>query len=115
MKGKEEFGFDRDWPVVSQYYIHVLVAEYIRKHHAERVDALFGEMDKETETLIPIRLYRMVVLVSQMHGREFDDILNELKYCTNGFGSGILHPQFTQSGILDDFLLLVCCIRKNIP
>ncbi len=99
LNGKEEFGFDRDWPVVSQYYIHVLVAEYIRKHHAERVDALFGEMDKETETLIPIRLYRMVVLVSQMHGREFDDILNELKYCTNGFGSGILHPQFAAAMI----------------
>lgn len=99
LDAKEEFIFENDWPVISQYYIHILVAEYIRKHHAERVDVLFREMDKETDTVIPLRLYRMVVLVSQMHGREFNDIFNDLKYCTNGFGSGILHPQFAAAMI----------------
>lgn len=94
LEGKEEFYFFRSWPVISQYYIHILVAEYIRKHHAERVTYLFREMDKETETIIPLRLYQVVILVSQMHGKDFDDILSELKYCTNGFGSGTLHPQF---------------------
>lgn len=99
LDAKEEFNFENDWPVISRCYIQVLVDEYIRKHHAERVDVLFREMDKEMETIIPIRLYRMVVLVSQMHGREFDDIFSDLKYCTNGFGSGVLHPQFAAAMI----------------
>ena len=94
LDGKEEFSFTRDWPITSQYYIHILIAEYIRKYHAERVDDVFREMDKETDTIIPIRLYRVVILVSQMHGREFEDIFKDLKYRANGFGSGVLHPQF---------------------
>lgn len=99
LNGKEEIGFSNDWPVVSQYYIHILIAEYIRKKHAERVDKLFQQMDQESDAIIPVRLYRMVTLVSQMHGREFGDILKSLKYSTNGFGSGLLHPQFAAAMI----------------
>ncbi|MDE6625608.1 MAG: hypothetical protein K2K56_04475, partial [Lachnospiraceae bacterium] len=94
LDGKEEFRFSKDWPVVSQRYIYVLVDEYIRTKHAERVEKLFQQMDKESDAIIPIRLYRIVTLVSQMHGQGFEDILKSLKYCTNGFGTGLLHPQF---------------------
>ena len=99
LDGKEEFSFSKDWPVVSQNYIHILVAEYIRTKHAARVEKLFQQMDKESDTIIPIRLYRIVTLVTKMHGQDFEDILKSLKYCTNGFGSGVLHPQFVAAMI----------------
>lgn len=92
--GKEEFIFSKDWPLILQYYIHILTAEYIRQHHTKRVNDLFQKMDQETETIIPPRLYQVVISVSQMHGGEFSDILKQLKYCTDGFGNGVLHPQF---------------------
>lgn len=94
LDGKEEITFLNNWPVKIQSYLHILVAEYIRKHHAERVDDLFRTMNNEMDTVIPPRLYQVVILVSQMHGKTFFDIFKELKYCTNGFGSGNLHPQF---------------------
>lgn len=94
VNGKKEFDFSRSWPVLTQYYVKILVAEYIRSHHAMRVEKLFLKVDKETEEIIPVRLYQTVILVSQMHGKNFQDIFDQLKYCVNGFGSGVLHPQF---------------------
>ncbi|MCM1236245.1 MAG: hypothetical protein NC489_39700, partial [Ruminococcus flavefaciens] len=94
LDGRKEFQFERRWPVDVQYYIKILVAEYVRSQHAARAEKLFLKMDKETEEIIPVRLYQTVVMVSQMHGKNFQDILNQLKYCENGFGSGVLHPQF---------------------
>lgn len=94
VNGKKEVEFSPSWPVVIQYYVKILVAEYIRSHHAKRAEKLFFKMDKEMEQIIPVRLYQTVILVSQMHGKNFQDILDQLKYCVNGFGSGVLHPQF---------------------
>lgn len=94
LDGKEEITFLNSWPVTIQSYLHILMAEYIRKHHAQRVNDSFQTMNSEMETVIPPRLYQVVISVSQMHGKTFPDIFKELKYCTDGFGSGCLHPQF---------------------
>lgn len=93
--GKEgRIVFQKDWPVLSEKYLHILITEYLRKHHAKRVEKLGNLMDPQKETQIPLRLYQTAVLVSQIHGRAFEDILKQLKYATDGFGSGTIHPQF---------------------
>lgn len=90
----EEIFFERDWPVLSQKYILILVTEYIRKKHAGRVMRIFDEVDCSRESIIPPRLYRVAAMVCQMHGKSFCDIFQDLKYYTKGFGSGAIHPQF---------------------
>lgn len=91
-QSKVEYG--KDWPILSYKYFFILINEYIRMHHAERVERLQQVIDKETETVIPFRLYRVSMLVSRMHGKDFEDIFKELTYSTKGFGSGVIHPQF---------------------
>lgn len=90
----EEITFGRDWPVLSQKYILILVTEYIRKKHAERVTRVFDNIDPVKQSVIPPRLYLVSSAVSAMHGRDFNKILGELKYSTTGFGNNEIHPQF---------------------
>lgn len=90
----EEVEFSNSWPVFIQKYSLILVAEYIRGKHAERVQRVNKRKDEKKETIIPSRLYRIAHIASQMHGRNFGDILKFLKYSTKGFGCDILHPQF---------------------
>lgn len=97
LQNQEEIFFERDWPVLSQKYILILVTEYIRKKHAARVVRLYEDVECNKETVVPPRLYRMAAMVCQMHGRSFHDIFEKLKYSTKGFGSGTIHPQFVSA------------------
>lgn len=90
----EEVEFGNDWPVFIQKYALMLVTEYIRKKHADRVFGVNKRKDEKRDTIIPPRLYRIALIASQMHGKNFEDILKFLKYTTKGFGCDILHPQF---------------------
>lgn len=86
--------FEKDWPVLSQNYFSILVAEYVRKQHADRVMHLLDGVEDRADTIIPARLYRVSAKVASLHGKNFEEILTELKYSTKGFGSGNMHPQF---------------------
>lgn len=97
LQDQDEIFFERDWPVLSQKYILILVTEYIRKKHAERVVKLYENEGCYKETVVPPRLYRMAAVVCQMHGRGFHDIFQELKYSTKGFGTGTIHPRFVSA------------------
>lgn len=90
----EEVEFSSGWPVFIQKYALMLVTEFIRKKHADRVLGINKRKDEKRETIIPPRLYRIALVTSQMHGKNFEDILKTLKYSTKGFGCDILHPQF---------------------
>lgn len=94
LDGRKKIEYGKEWPVLSYKYFFILINEYIRKHHTERIERLLYEIDKETEPVIPFRLYGVSMRVSRMHGMDFEDILKELKYSTKGFGSGVIHPQF---------------------
>lgn len=90
----EEVHFNKDWPIQSQQYFSILIAEYVRKLHSDRILQLQEEEQEDEDTVIPSRLYCVAAKVSAMHGRNFGDMFSELKYSTKGFGSGALHPQF---------------------
>lgn len=86
--------FSDDWMVMCEYYLNILVSEYIRKQHAFRSKDKYDELDSITKPAIPKRLYEMSFEVNKMHGCDFQDILNNLKYRTEGFGKEKIHPQF---------------------
>lgn len=110
----EEVYYDRDWPVLSQKYILILVTEYIRRKHTQRVERLFDEVDSCRETVVQPRLYRVAVMVSQMHGKNYNDIFSMLKYRTKGFGSGSIHPQFAAAMLRIGDLLDIDNNRFNL-
>lgn len=93
LQDKEEIEFPRSWPTILQKYIMILVAEYIRKKHTENMRIDFQSTHME-DKVVPPRMYQLVSKVSKIHGRDFQDILKELKYSANGFGCGVIHPQF---------------------
>lgn len=94
LEGKEAIDFEDDWPIVCSYYLNILVSEYVRKHHAFRSRNKYDVLDSVKKVVIPDRLYDVAAKVNAMHGRNFEDILTDLKYRIEGFGKEKIHPQF---------------------
>lgn len=98
---EKKIDFRRSWPIKLNRYIMVIIAEYIRQNHAKRAGDFaekrkvqYHEYRHYGEPVIESRLYRLVDIISELHGREFTDIQERLKYAPKGFGSDSLHPQF---------------------
>lgn len=90
----ESIQYGKDWPMVLQRYVLLLVTEYIRIQHTKRVSIVQSKLDQQNETNIPQRLYKVGVAVSCTHGQDFQAILENLKYSAKAFGCHQLHPRF---------------------
>ncbi|MCC8044082.1 MAG: ATP-binding protein [Clostridiales bacterium] len=90
----EEIDFEgtKAWMVQVQNALLLLTTSYKRRRHAQ--DAV-RHFNSTRESYVPTRLYKVVADVSRMHGaNSYESIMQELKYCTKGVDSMVLHPQF---------------------
>lgn len=88
--------FSADWPVRVQRYYTYLTSEYCRRKHASRTRELLERNLIQKKHLSPYnvedRLYKLVGLCSEMHGKDFSDLLKmEKKEWTQ---LGYCHPPF---------------------
>lgn len=89
-----EMIFSKTWPVELHQNVSLLVAEYIRKHHAELVWEGKNKFDQKRDSIIPERLDGAVYTACDLHGKNFDQIMEELRPCCKGFGNTRIHPRF---------------------
>ena len=86
------------WEVHIQRCLMYLVSSYIRQGHADRVLGLDKRIPVSENSVIPGRLYGVARIASKMHGEpEYEEIVNQLKECTKGFGNGRVHPRFVSA------------------
>lgn len=91
--------FPDGWPVDMERNILILTAEFIRKKHPLRAMENMSRRiqkanDNKTEEVIGERLCTLIGKVSELHGGEYGEIHEKLKYQEAGFGTDYLHPQF---------------------
>lgn len=84
---------DESWPVAMERGIQEIVSEFIRKEHAKRLQDSINKLDENSDPIVPIRLYKLMVRVCICHGGTYDDIL-KLPSCEKGFGNSRIHPRF---------------------
>lgn len=89
-----EMIFPKSWPVELAKSISLLVTEYIRSHHAELVWKRKTMVDVNRDSIIPDRLYHAMYTACDLHGKNFEEILEKLKPCCKGFGNTKIHPRF---------------------
>lgn len=83
------------WEVHIQRCLMYLVSSYIRQGHAERILELEKRVPVSENSAIPGRLYNVAQIASKLHGEpDYEEIINQLKECTKGFGNGKVHPRF---------------------
>lgn len=82
------------WPIEFERDITLLIAEYVRRHHAQRVMQADNKLDEKKQSVIPIRLYKLRALVASLHGESFEKIISSLEPCAKGFGNTHIHPRF---------------------
>lgn len=88
--------FSYSWPAkVNRYYMY-LTAEYCRQRHARRsrevVQKKFVEEKAASPYNVEDRLYKLVGVCSEMHGRNFEDLLRMDKEEFTPVGE--CHPKF---------------------
>ena len=86
--------FPQDWPIEFSQSIGMLMTEYLRKKHAERIWSAWEKRDKISDPVIPKRLDRAVQIACELHGEDFSEIMKLLNYCCKGFGNERIHPRF---------------------
>lgn len=84
---------DESWPVAIERGIEEIVGEFIRKEHAKRLEESINKLDENSDPIVPIRLYKLMVRVCICHGGSYGDIL-QLPPCEKGFGNSRIHPRF---------------------
>lgn len=89
-----EMIFPKTWPVELIQNVSLLVAEYIRKNHPGRVWERKNKFCEKQNLIIPERLEGVVCIACNLHGKNFDQIIKELKPCCKGFGNTRIHPRF---------------------
>ena len=95
---KRDFPTSKDWPVELRRAVVLLTADYFRKtHHDYSRAAINGDLgwniDFSHNGLIIPRIIKMLGRIAQLHGKNFDDLMN-LEYQNNGVGTDHFHPRF---------------------
>lgn len=86
--------FPASWPVELCKCVSLLITDYVRSKHTQRVLKSERKIDSTTDPVIPDRLYKVMVEACSMHGKDFGQIEKELKYCCKGLGNEKMHPRF---------------------
>lgn len=94
LKDEAVLEWKESWPLELERELTVLVAEFIRKRHTQRVMQSDEKLDNRKDSVIPIRLYKVRALAASLHGENFETIISELEPCTKGFGNTRIHPRF---------------------
>lgn len=82
------------WPLEFERGIQIITSEFARRRHSERLMDAVEKLDEKKDPEIPVRLYKIMVKACTLHGKDFNDIFQELHYCDKGFGNSSIHPQF---------------------
>lgn len=105
---------DDSWPVSMERGIEEIVSEFVRKGHAARLKESISKMDKNSDPIVPLRLYKMMISVCVCHGaEEYEEILS-LPNCEKGFGNSRIHPRFAAAMLRIGDLLDMDNNRFNI-
>lgn len=92
---EKQLDVSESWEVNLERCLMYLVASYIRKQHAERLEDADKRVSGIENSVIPDRLYKTAITASVLHGEsDYQKILTDLKECTKGFGNGKMHPRF---------------------
>ena len=92
IENEEEMVFKEIWPVEMERNLLLLVAEYIRRDHANG-SRKYLERFGSTSSTIQVRLYKLVAVISATHGLGFESVM-DLQYEEKGFGIDRIHPRF---------------------
>lgn len=97
----EEASPAMDWPEVLIDRIRLLMTDFIRGYHADRCkDVLRQIVARDADFLdlaIEKRLYDLIAEISALHTKNFENILEQLRYEEIAFGDVYIHPQFIAS------------------
>ncbi len=90
---------NRDWPVKVRDSVILITAEYFRKNHGSRSQLWLKQSEQIAASIngnkfIPERIMNIVGKIATAHGRDFDDMLNNLEHIQNGIGVDKIHPRF---------------------
>lgn len=96
---EDEIDFSDEWPVEMQRNTMVLTAAFIRRnHHTKSREFIkrLAKKDKDNgrDSVIEDRMTNIIAVISELHGKEFDDIINDLQYQDQGFDVDYIHPRF---------------------
>ena len=95
IQDKDKSIFDDYWPAKISNYVKWLVADFIRKHHSLRNMIVRKRVVTITNSVIPVRLYKMATLIAQLHTEDdYNRILTQLKYQEKGIGAELIYPRF---------------------
>lgn len=86
------------WPIQLTHSVQYIIAEYVRKKHAERSKGYFERIFKNdknfSEGVIEKRLYDLVGEISAIHTKDFSVMLDDLFYEEVALGDEHIHPRF---------------------
>lgn len=87
-----------NWPIRLVQNIQYIIAEYVRRKHAERsrnyFERIFEEDKSYAEGVIEERLYMLVGTISSLHTEDFDQIFYQIPYEEVAMGDEHIHPRF---------------------
>lgn len=89
--------FGTEWPAKVYRYTSYLTAEYVRKNHALRSEALLESCDifrQKGCMQVESRFYKIVAKCCMLHASERQDIIKEIPQHEWDIESGNCHPRF---------------------
>lgn len=93
-KWTSKFEYTQSWALHLKRHITLLMADFIRKKHAERGIQALHRLHVITNNVVEERMYKIVAQVSCAHGKDIEYINTVLKKHEKGFGVSHMHPRF---------------------
>ncbi|MFG0629948.1 hypothetical protein [Pseudomonas sp. xss_2] len=103
LKSRSDWMTGAETPIQAVERIQQLMAEWVRKLHPDRAEAIINDpMDRIGVTsprteLIPHRLFQLLGQICRMHGRPFSEVISNahgLPFKQAGLGLDDCHPRF---------------------
>lgn len=91
---KDKDIFSDIWPARIVNYVKWLVTGYIRRLHSKRNSLVRKRIIQLQDKKVPQRLYEMAALISELHGEDFEELLNQLNYEEKGIRAESIYPRF---------------------
>ena len=86
-----------DWPIVYRSSTTILISEYFRPKHADRIAEYVDNSSKyhmSFDILNNRRIVNLIKRISCLHTRDSKELISTLEQETVGFGRDIAHPRF---------------------
>ena len=89
--------FQKKWAVKTRYYVTLIIANYFRKNHAENSKNIIQNNNKfslDENDLFNNRISDLLGEISYSHQLDFEEMMDLLKYKSDGIYNDKIHPRF---------------------